>query len=1035
MEVMEADAASASTAGPSRSPTPPQEPQLPAQPAFFYPGGHNTAHQIREGEIVSPDQDPFAARGIPVFKPTYEEFQDFEKYMERVEPWGRKSGIVKIIPPAEWSNALPPVNPLLPSLKLKNPIEQHMLGQSGLFRQSNVEKRRTLTLKDWADLCNKPEMRANPIKNGEVQTRGLRGTPRKPARRSRKNKNEAKEKEEDVVEQATALPDEDDESRETGGPSRKKASDSAVASNYPTPQATPKNDVQEKPEESNQATSAATPEVTVDPFFASFNPKRSWLPEDTNPEDYTPDACRELERLYWRTCGLGTPPLYGADMAGSLFTDDTKHWNVANLPSFLARLCKNKAIPGVNTPYLYFGMWRATFAWHVEDMDLYSINYIHWGAPKYWYAIPSGRSKAFEGVMKGLFPGDATGCPQYLRHKSYLASPTLLASSSCRPNTLVQHQGEFVITYPRGYHAGFNLGLNCAESVNFALESWIELGRKAGVCTCVGDSVRIDVDALLNSAEEQRDEEHAAAEMERKRKREDEPNGDDAEGRPKRIKKITIKYDPSDLPPSAAETSGSQSHDSRPRVRLPPMPPTPCCLCASASEEGLLRVHDPPQPSAAARPQMKKDAEGNTVAVWRAHENCARVIPDTWVDEVNGEKLVFGVDVIDKDRWALKCCVCTRTTLKTHGAKIQCTRGKCIKAFHVTCAATSSDMVYRELQEVEKEVVLTNPPPDAQMQSALTTSDDPAKETSGSSAQGVVKTIKKPTVEVLCSQHNPVNMERKKQAKSDQIRQDALALEPESRIKIRTSSGVYEVMVTSVDSVRETVAVAWGGHRREFSWKSVVWGDLAPGTVVKKADEDMLPARNYIPVPAVGQQPKPPVQPQANSTLPSNKHAQSTKSQSVPKSTPAVPVQAPYGYPYLHAQYPVPVHPSAYPYRPPYQYYQAHALYLNQAQSSTGTAQGGSQTAPQTPQWPPYTPGYYPGYGHPGAYYPPYAAYVSPAGLPNYYNPHVHPNAGAAPAQSSSTAAQPPPANPTPKAAAPAPNTSSAVSVSGSGST
>ena len=87
-----------------------------------------------------------------------------------------------------------------------------------------------------------------------------------------------------------------------------------------------------------------------------------------------------------------------------MFTDETTAWNVAHLPSFLSRILpsSSKGLPGVNTPYLYFGMWRATFAWHVEDMDLFSINYIHFGAPKFWYAMPQGRATALESTMKGI---------------------------------------------------------------------------------------------------------------------------------------------------------------------------------------------------------------------------------------------------------------------------------------------------------------------------------------------------------------------------------------------------------------------------------------------------------------------------------------------------------------------------------------------------------------------------------------------------------------------------------------------------------
>ena len=49
---------------------------------------------------------------------------------------------------------------------------------------------------------------------------------------------------------------------------------------------------------------------------------------------------------------------------------------------------------------LYIGMLFATFAWHVEDHYLYSINYQHLGAAKTWYGVPGSHAEGFEAVVK-----------------------------------------------------------------------------------------------------------------------------------------------------------------------------------------------------------------------------------------------------------------------------------------------------------------------------------------------------------------------------------------------------------------------------------------------------------------------------------------------------------------------------------------------------------------------------------------------------------------------------------------------------------
>ncbi|XP_073227774.1 lysine-specific demethylase 4C-like isoform X1 [Porites lutea] len=219
--------------------------------------------------------------------------------------------------------------------------------------------------------------------------------------------------------------------------------------------------------------------------------------ESHKPPTNDPD---EIERKYWKNVTFNNP-IYAADIPGTIFDKNVQEWNIGNLGTILDLIKQEYGvhIEGVNTPYLYFGMWKASFAWHTEDMDLYSINYLHFGAPKTWYAIPPEHGQRLERLAAGFFPGSFQSCSQFLRHKMTIISPQVLRKFSIPYDKITQEAGQFIITFPYGYHCGFNNGFNCAESTNFASERWIDYGKRAQVCTCKKDTVKICMDVFVKT--------------------------------------------------------------------------------------------------------------------------------------------------------------------------------------------------------------------------------------------------------------------------------------------------------------------------------------------------------------------------------------------------------------------------------------------------------------------------------------------------------------------------------------------------------
>ncbi|CAL9235558.1 unnamed protein product, partial [Arabidopsis halleri] len=366
----------------------------------------------------------------PVFHPTSEEFEDTLAYIEKIRPLAESFGICRIVPPSNWS----------PPCRLK---------EKSIWKDTKFPTR--IQIVDL--LQNREPMKKRKKPKGRKRKRG------------RNSRTVASKKRYGSVSRSVCSPKTTEE--ETFG--FNSGSDFTLED--------------------------------FEKYAGYFKDYYFGRKDNAGDTEWTPTV-EDIEGEYWRIIEQPTDEVevsYGADLenrvlgSGFYKKGDMKTgrsdmdpyiasgWNLNNLARLPGSLLsfEDSDISGVLVPWLYVGMCFSTFCWHVEDNHLYSLNYHHFGEPKVWYGVPGSHATGLEKAMRKHLPDLFDEQPDLLHELVTQFSPSILKREGVPVYRAVQNAGEYVLTFPRAYHSGFNSGFNCAEAVNVAPVDWLAHGQNA----------------------------------------------------------------------------------------------------------------------------------------------------------------------------------------------------------------------------------------------------------------------------------------------------------------------------------------------------------------------------------------------------------------------------------------------------------------------------------------------------------------------------------------------------------------------------
>lgn len=199
-----------------------------------------------------------------------------------------------------------------------------------------------------------------------------------------------------------------------------------------------------------------------------------------------------VEKEYWEALshsGVAVEVEYGSNIHSAIHgstnampeqnslrnVNDQWNLNVAPLQrDGMFQYIQDASAQQLRMPWLHVGMMFSSRAWAVEDMLLWSLDYLHFGSTRTWYVISPKHYDKFQKLLERYGKGDRKVDSKFILEPDLMISPEVLKEEGIETYLCDQRPGEYVLSFPKSYRSHFCHGFNMSESVNLCPVTWLQ---------------------------------------------------------------------------------------------------------------------------------------------------------------------------------------------------------------------------------------------------------------------------------------------------------------------------------------------------------------------------------------------------------------------------------------------------------------------------------------------------------------------------------------------------------------------------------